>query len=64
MPEHIADPPDPSCYHLLFGSGIQESQPLALDLLVPRAREAIRYCPFKTADWRRCQNGAAGLMVP
>jgi hypothetical protein len=60
MPQHITDPPDPSCYHLLFGSRIQEFQSLAPDPFVPRAREAICYCPFKTADRRRCQNGAAG----
>jgi hypothetical protein len=37
MPEIVADLPDPSCF---FGSGIEESQPLAPDLFLPRAREA------------------------
>jgi hypothetical protein len=55
-----AGSPDPSCYHLLFGSRIRLSQSLGPDPFVPRAREAIRYCLFETADWRRFQNGAAG----
>jgi hypothetical protein len=40
MPEIVADLPDPSCYLLLSRGGIQESQPLAPDLVPPRAREA------------------------
>jgi len=39
MPEIVAYLPDPSCYLLFFGSGIQECQPLGPDLLPPRARE-------------------------
>src|SRR6266851_4804990 len=40
MPEIMADPPDPTCYDLFFGNGIQESQSLAPDLFSPRARGA------------------------
>jgi hypothetical protein len=40
MPEIVADLPDPSCYLLLSIGGIQESQPLAPDLVPPRARGA------------------------
>jgi hypothetical protein len=40
MPEIVADLRDPSCYLLLFGSGIEVSQSLAPDLFSPRAREA------------------------
>jgi hypothetical protein len=37
MPHIAADPPDPSCYLLFSGDGIQESQQLGPD---PRARDA------------------------
>jgi hypothetical protein len=40
MPEIVADLPDPSCYLLFFGSGIQERQPLGPDIFPPLAREA------------------------
>jgi hypothetical protein len=40
MPEIVADLPDPSCYLLLSGIGIQESQPLDPDPFPPGAREA------------------------
>jgi len=40
MPEIVVDPPAPSCSLLLSKSGVQESQLLASDLLVPRARDA------------------------
>jgi hypothetical protein len=40
MPEIVADPPDPSCYHLFPGSRIQEFQPLGPDPFSPRARDA------------------------
>ncbi len=40
MPEAIADPPAPSCNHLLFGTEIQESQLLAPDPFSSRARDA------------------------
>jgi len=31
MPEIVADPPTPSCYHLFSGAGIQEFQLLGPD---------------------------------
>jgi len=40
MLEIMADPPDPTCYDLFFGNGIEESQSLAPDLFSPRARDA------------------------
>ena len=40
MPETIADPLSPPCHHLLSRSGIQESQSLGPDLLLPRVRDA------------------------
>src|SRR6266446_10305020 len=40
MPEIIADPPLPSCYHLFPRPGIQESQQLGPDPFLPRARDA------------------------
>src|SRR6516165_12668328 len=40
MPEIAIDPPAPSCSLLLSKSGVQESQPLASDLLGPPARDA------------------------
>jgi hypothetical protein len=40
MPEIAADPPSPSCSHLLPGPGIQVSQTLAPDLFSPSARDA------------------------
>jgi hypothetical protein len=40
MPETIAAPSSPPCYHLLSGSGIQEPQSLGPDLLLSRARDA------------------------
>jgi hypothetical protein len=39
MPENPTDPPAPSCYHLLFGNEIQESQSLAPDPILSRARD-------------------------
>jgi hypothetical protein len=39
MPDIVADLPDPTCCHLNPESGIQLSQPLAIDLSSPRARE-------------------------
>lgn len=39
MPEIAADPPLPSCYRLLSGSGIQEFQRLGPDLLLLRTRD-------------------------
>jgi hypothetical protein len=36
----IADPPDPSCYLLFSGTGIQESQWLGPDPFSPCARGA------------------------
>jgi hypothetical protein len=38
MPENLTDSPDPPCYHLYFGSGIEEDQSLAPDLFSPRER--------------------------
>jgi hypothetical protein len=40
MPEIVADPPDPSCYHLFPGSRIQEFQLLGPDPSSPRGRDA------------------------
>ena len=40
MPEIVADPPDPSCYHLFPGSRIQGFQPLGPDPFSPRGRDA------------------------
>jgi hypothetical protein len=40
MPEIVADPPDPSCYHLIPGSRIQEFQLLGPDPSSPRGRDA------------------------
>ena len=40
MPEIVADPPDPSCYHLFPGSRIQEFQLLGPDPFSPRRRDA------------------------
>jgi hypothetical protein len=40
MPEIVADPPAPSCYHLFPEPGTQESQRLDPDLFLPRARGA------------------------
>jgi hypothetical protein len=40
MPEKIADPSSPSCYHLFPGPGIQDSQRLSPDPFSPRARDA------------------------
>jgi hypothetical protein len=34
--------PDPSCYLLFLGGGIQEHQPLGPDIFSPRARETAR----------------------
>jgi uncharacterized protein DUF5681 len=39
MPEIVADPPSPSCCHLFPMPGIQESQQLGPDPLLPRARD-------------------------
>jgi hypothetical protein len=39
MPEIVADPPDPSCYHLFPGSRIQEFQLLGPDPFSPRGRD-------------------------
>ena len=40
MPEIVADPPSPSCYHLFSGTGIKESQRLGPDPFLRRGREA------------------------
>ena len=40
IPEIIADPLLPSCYHLFSGPGIQEYQLLGSDPFLPRARDA------------------------
>jgi hypothetical protein len=40
MPDLVADPLLPSCYHLFPRPGVQESQSLAPDLSLPRARDA------------------------
>jgi Family of unknown function (DUF5681) len=39
MPEIVADPPDPSCYHLFPGSRIEEFQLLGPDPFSPRGRD-------------------------
>ena len=38
MPEIVAEPPPPSCYHLFPGLEIQEFQLLGPDLSLPHAR--------------------------
>ena len=38
MPD-LTDPPDPTCYHLFFGSGFEESQSLGPDPFPPRGRD-------------------------
>jgi hypothetical protein len=40
MPEITADPPSPSCSPLFSGLGVRESQLLAPDPFLPRARDA------------------------
>src|SRR6266446_9011352 len=40
MPEIVADPLSPSCYHLLPRPEIQESQQLGPDPFLPRGRDA------------------------
>jgi hypothetical protein len=40
MPKILADPPPLSCCHLFLTPGIQQSQQLGPDPLLPRAREA------------------------
>src|SRR5271155_2575822 len=40
MSEIVADPPDPSCYLLFSGPGIEESQSVGPDPFLPRARDA------------------------
>ena len=40
MPDIVADLPEPSCYLLLSGDGVQESQGLGIDPSSPRARDA------------------------
>src|SRR5215467_8374278 len=40
MPDIVTDLPEPSCYLLLSGDGVQESQGLGIDPSSPRAREA------------------------
>ena len=40
MPEILADPPSPGCYHLILGVGIQESQRLGPDPSLPYGRDA------------------------
>ena len=40
MPEIVADPPSPSCYHLFPGPGVQESQRLGPDPSSPHRRDA------------------------
>jgi uncharacterized protein DUF5681 len=40
MPKIVAEPPAPSCYRLHPGTGIEESQRLGPDPLLPRARDA------------------------
>jgi hypothetical protein len=39
MPEIVADPPSPSCYHLFSGTGIQEFQRLGPDRSSLRPRD-------------------------
>src|SRR5215471_10690693 len=39
MPDIVADLPEPSCYLLLSGDGVQESQGLGIDPSSPRARD-------------------------
>jgi protein SCO1/2 len=41
MPGILADSPDPSCSHLHFQDGIQEPQPLGIDLSALRARVRV-----------------------
>src|SRR5260370_12719092 len=50
MPEIMADSPDPTCYHLYSGTGIERNQILDPDPFVPRAREA----------WGRFATGCSG----
>src|SRR5262245_26539607 len=40
MPEIVADPPSPGCYHLLPGAGTQEPQRLGPDPFAPGGRDA------------------------
>jgi hypothetical protein len=40
MSEMVADPPDPSCYLLFSGPGIEEFQSVDPDPFLPRARDA------------------------
>src|SRR5436309_5859144 len=40
MPDLVADPLSPSCYHLFPRPGIRESQSLAPDPSLPRTRDA------------------------
>jgi hypothetical protein len=40
MSEIVADPPDPSCYLLFSGQGIEEFQSVDPDLFLSRARDA------------------------
>jgi hypothetical protein len=40
MSEIVADPPDPSCYLLFSGPGIEEFQSVDPDPFLPRARDA------------------------
>jgi len=42
MPDILADPPDPTCYHLFSGSGIEEDQSLAPDRFSPLGRVRAR----------------------
>jgi len=43
MPGILADSPDPSCSHLHFQDGIQEPQPLGIDLSALRARVRVSH---------------------
>ena len=66
MPEMVADPPDLPCYLLFSGDGIEESQRVAPDPLLPRARDARgRFAEGSSGNPRRTaarhpQSQAAG----
>jgi hypothetical protein len=40
MPDIVADPPSPSCYHVFSGTSIQDFQRLDPDPVLPRGRDA------------------------
>ena len=57
--EIVADPLSPSCYRLLSGSGIQESQRLGPDLSLPRARTRAG----GRSGWLRRGNGGHAMQL-